>query len=143
MSDKSREELEKNINNCYIASSEYSSTLSSICRQIAFAEGALFWLLYTGFSFSSRYIIVGYLFLLFYFFTDLFQYLFGFIAFKKKAKQNEKYLENKIIIEKFHTISDDDLYWVYKALHLKLIFIALSSSTIILIFSFLLICNIK
>ncbi len=116
MNEQSRIDLEKNINDCYKASSDYSSTLSSICRQIAFAEGALYWLLFTGFNISSKYIIVGYFFLLFYFFSDLFQYLFGYIAYKKKAEQNQEYLDNKITTEKFHTISHADLYWVYKAI---------------------------
>lgn len=145
MNDKSKDEcdFEKNINNCLQASSEYSSTLSSICRQIAFAEGALYWLLYTKFNLHTNYIIIGYLFLLFYFFSDLFQYLLGYIVFKQKARQNKEHLGNKITNEGLHDVSDEDLYWVYKAMHLKLILIALSSCTIILLFSSMLICGIK
>lgn len=137
-----KNDLEENINSCYQASSEYSSALSSICRQIAFAEGALYWFAFTGFHFPAKYIIVGYLFLLFYFFIDSFQYVLGYVAYKRKAKQNVNLLKNKITKMDLHTITEDDLFWVYKAMHYKLFFIVLSSITIICIFTLLLICQI-
>lgn len=141
MNKQLKDELEININNCYKASSDYSTILSSICRQIAFAEGALFWFVFAGFQFPPKYIIVGYLFLILYLLTDLSQYLFGYMVYKRKAIQNCEYLEKKITNEELYLIKEEDLYWVYKAMHLKLFFIALSSITIILIFAYMLICN--
>lgn len=143
MSELEDKEIEKNINNCLKASSEYSSILSSICRKIAFAEGALYWLLYKGFNFPSMYILIGYILLLLYFLTDLSQYLLGYKVYKKKAKDNQKYLKKGIKDEELHSVSDDDLHWVYQTMHIKIIFILISSVIIVSIFATLLLSGSK
>ena len=143
MNKEEKKTLEDYVNKCFQNSSDYSSILSSICRQIAFAEGALYWFLYSEFNLSTNYIMAGYLFLLFYFFSDMAQYFLGYLVYKIKAKQNQIYLKNELKTEYLYEISEDDLYWVYKAMNLKLLFIVVSSLTLIIIFSVILICNLK
>lgn len=126
------EMIEELITNCYSESSSYTATLSSICRQIAFAEGALFWFLYSELKVSIYYIVVGFLFLLIYFILDLIQYLIGYNIYQKRAKIWEDSLKKGILLKNNYEFPNDFFYWINKFLVYKLLFLFISSSVLII-----------
>lgn len=95
----SKKEIEQFINRGYEEIDFYSSQLSKILRQLAFAEGALFWFCKEKFNSSTFLIGVGFAFLLFYFLFDAKQYLSGLLHFKKQtAKFYDDFVIKKFII---------------------------------------------
>lgn len=64
----------------------FSSQASKIGRQLAFAEGVVFWSLYTLMDCKPKILIVSfYLVLILYFLVDLLQYMYGAYKFEQKA----------------------------------------------------------
>lgn len=115
------EDVESHISQCYAESSNYTAILSSICRQIAFAEGALFWFLYSELKVSLNYLAIGFLILLLYFFLDLIQYLIGHYMYQNKAKNWENDLKNGVLLKKNYEFETDFFYWIDRVLILKLV----------------------
>lgn len=79
MSDQNENEISSSINrynNNYV---ELSGTASGIARQLAFAEGAVFWILYSGTSsLSAKLLLCAFLLaLLIYFVLDTVQYIYS------------------------------------------------------------------
>jgi Ca2+/Na+ antiporter len=124
-------EIEGQISQCYGESSNYTAILSSICRQIAFAEGALFWFLYSEIKVSLKFVAVGFLVLLIYFLLDLVQYIIGQYIYRKKAKSWETDLKNQILSKNNYEFETDFFYWIDRVLFFKLSFLFLASLILI------------
>lgn len=64
----------------------FSGQASKIGRQLAFAEGVVFWSLYTQMDCKPKMLVVAfYLVLILYFIIDLLQYMYGAYKFEQKA----------------------------------------------------------
>lgn len=132
--EKSKEKIEASISHSYAETVGYSNELSKICRQLAFAEGALFWFSKQNLGSSITFLIIGFSILLMYFLFDALQYLAGLLKFQSQADQ--KYRDYKV-----NKIYDEDNYEIPYKFHLtdlffyiKLIMIFLSSITLIYAF---------
>ena len=113
--------IEDHIERCYSESVQYTGILSSICRQLAFAEGGLFWFLKDKMHVCDRLIVIGFLVLVLYFIFDAIQYLVGHIIFLRKSKEWEADLkEKKIVDEKHYDIPSELLSPIEKLLYVKL-----------------------
>lgn len=120
---------------------EYSNKASNIGRQLAFSEGAVFWLMYLNMDTNPPKLILSifYSVLIIYFISDLVQYLYCAFKFKEKAvtlrnviKQNKgKKLEYQYPDE---FIKPLNTFYIVK-------FLILSLSTILLIVMFVLFVN--
>lgn len=126
--------IEGSICHSYSEAATYSNELSKICRQLAFAEGALFWFSKQNLGSSTTFLIIGFSILLMYFLFDALQYLSGLLKFQSQADQ--KYRDYKV-----NKIYDEDNYEIPYEFHLtdlffyiKLIMILLSSITLIYAF---------
>jgi hypothetical protein len=76
-----------------------TKTLSSICRQLAFAEGGICWFYLHGCNFPIEIKLIL-TFLLFFFIADASQYYYLAINNKKQAEFYEDLLNRKIITAK-------------------------------------------
>lgn len=127
-------EIEQFISSCYSEVADYTKEISVICRQLAFAEGGLFWFARTEFHISNRVLFYAFAFLLSYFILDAFQYLAGMWKYKKIAhKSYDDYKVNKIyFLEKYKIPNKFGLleFFFYTKL------LALGVSSAILIYNF-------
>lgn len=129
-----KKEIENQISACYKETSEYSGHLSSILRQLAFAEGALFWFSKTNFSTPNILLILGFSILIAFFIFDAIQYLVGLIQYENLAKTfHRDYKKNKIY--------DPNKYEMDPPKYIDLFFyikiIAILFASVILIYSFI------
>lgn len=134
MKNLKKKSIEEQVTHAHNESVKYTEILSTICRQISFADGALFWFVKTELKISIFLILVGYIFLILYFLLDLFQYLIGYITYKNKALDWEKDLINGIGNEKNYEYSEHFTYWIEKFLYWKLGFLFLASLILIICF---------
>lgn len=112
----------------------YSDKLSTACRQLAFSEGAVFWI-FSEASYLSIWIALGLLMLVLYFCVDLFQYYYGMrdygnIADKIRAEMHKHEVENshnEINVANANVRLEKCFKW-------KLKFIFLSSVLLIFVF---------
>lgn len=132
--ENSKREIEAQISNCYAQVSKYSGHLSNIFRQLAFAEGALFWFSKINFNASNLLLIIGFSILIFYFILDALQYFSGLLEYEKIAKKfHHDYKDNKIYdLEKYDM---EPPKYIDVFFYLKLITLVLAS--VILIYSFI------
>ncbi|WP_447531153.1 hypothetical protein [Legionella pneumophila] len=132
---KVEREIEEFIRRNYEEVDVYSGNLSSILRQLAFAEGVLFWFCYEQFNISIIIISFGWAFLLLYFVCDSIQYLLGYMHFKRQGdKYFKDYYEKKILnLDNYiHQDMPQSLNWMFRLKILTIVF-----SSVILLFGFL------
>ncbi|HAW6248198.1 hypothetical protein SC699_15410 [Legionella pneumophila serogroup 1] len=114
----------------------YSGEASKIARQLAFAIGAIVWLLYseTGYQYKPL-VTISYIGLILFFIFDIIQYLFG--AFK--FSQLVYFLNNTRKQNPVGNLQYKYSYGFIRSLHtlyiIKFIFIGISSITLIIFFS--------
>lgn len=114
----------------------YSGEASKIARQLAFAIGAIVWLLYSETHYQYKPLItISYIGLILFFIFDIIQYLFGTFKFSQLVY----FLEN---IRKQNSVGSLQYKYSYgfiRSLHtlyiIKFIFIGISSITLIIFFS--------
>jgi hypothetical protein len=118
----------------------YTSKLSIVCRRLAFAEGAAFWILKPNNEKLPIIIVLGLLILVLYFISDTLQYLIGMLGYEELADEAREKLASNPSIK----LSDINNSKVNKRieffLYLKLIFIFISSIVLIVAFSIPFIC---
>ena len=96
-------EIEQFIASCYSEVADYSKEISTICRQLAFAEGALFWYAKTvHFNISNAFIFWSLVCLLCYFFFDAAQYVAGMCKYKKLSNKYHDDFERHHIYDTEH-----------------------------------------
>lgn len=118
----------------------YTDKLSTVCRQLAFAEGGIFWIFFQ--KNAPGFIVLGFFFLILYFVFDVLQYYFGrneCLEFAEKAQ--EKYETNKNISFRDIKKPKNPHKKIRKLLEIKLIFIAIASGILFLIFIKEFLCN--
>ena len=93
---ESEKDLEDLISYYNKESSTYSSIVSIICRQLAFAQGAILWIFYSHLNISNFTLLWGFLFIVVFFLLDLTQYIVGKVKYEKIAKQFESNYDKKI-----------------------------------------------
>lgn len=69
----------------------YTDKLSTSCRQLAFSEGAIFWMFQQKYGLSNL-IITGLFFLALFFIADTFQYRYGMLDYEKSGDELRKIL---------------------------------------------------
>lgn len=112
----------------------YSSESSKIARQLAFAEGAIFWALYFLMQSGPKALIVTfYSTLLLFFIFDLVQYVFGGYLFSNQAKVIKKLIKANTTTPKYE-IGDEVGKSINKFYISKLIFLCISSLLLIIMF---------
>ncbi len=127
-----KEEIELFLNRYFQEYECYSRELSVICRQLAFAEGALFWFSKQNLNASDILVSFGFGALIIYFIFDALQYFVGMRKneqlsnqFYRDYKVNKNYdINNYEIPENHHLILNVFFYF-------KLIMISLSSALLI------------
>lgn len=125
---KNKEEIEKKIDEKYHESVEYTKIISTICRQLAFAEGAVLWFLEDKFHISISVMIGCFCALILYFTFDIIQYLIGHIKYSNKGKElEEKYHGQEDYNINNYKNTNDFNKPIEILLYIKLIFIALAS----------------
>jgi hypothetical protein len=94
---KNKQEIESQISSCYSQVAKYSAHLSNIFRQLAFAEGALFWFSKLHLNASDLSLMIGFSVLIVYFILDAIQYFVGLVEYERLAKKfHDDYKKNKI-----------------------------------------------
>lgn len=129
-----KKEIEELITSCYLQSSEYSGNLSSILRQLAFAEGALFWFSKINFKSPDVLLILGFSILIVFFILDAVQYFVGLIQYENLAKTfHHDYKINKIYDPNKYEMNPPEYIDLF--FYLKIIAILIAS--VILIYGFI------
>lgn len=128
-------EIEDFIQRNYSVAVVYSSQLSTVLRQLAFAEGALFWFCKIQFSLSIIPIAIGWAFLLFFFACDAIQYFLGYQYFRIQADKFLADFKNEIYDVNHYYMNQSSPQKLHYFFYLKIGMITCSS--LILIFSFL------
>lgn len=117
----------------------YSSEASKIARQIAFAEGAIFWALYFLMQNGTKALIIAfYSVLLLFFIFDLIQYVVGAFFFSYEAKVIKKLMKSNKQ-DPSYEIGDFVGQSIKKYYVLKLIFLGVA--TLLLINMFIVFIN--
>lgn len=130
--DSKKEEIESFLNRYFQEYECYSKELSLICRQLAFAEGALFWFSKQNLGASEFLVSFGFGVLIIYFIFDALQYFVGMRKneqlsnqFYRDYKVNKNYdIDNYAIPENHHLILNVFFY-------MKLIMLSVSSVLLI------------
>lgn len=125
-------EIEQFIGNCYSEVADYSKEISTICRQLAFAEGGLFWYAKTEhFNVSNGFIFWCLVCLLCYFFFDAAQYIAGMCEYKKLSdKYHDDFEKHKNYDTEHYKIPSKNCILMLFFI-LKLLSISLSSGLLI------------
>lgn len=132
--DEAKKEIESQIVSCYNQSAEYSGHLSVILRQLAFAEGALFWFSKLNFKASDILLILGLSALIVFFILDAAQYLVGLTQYENLAKKfHHDYKINKLYDPNKYDMNPPE--YIDSFFYLKIFVILIAS--IILIYSFI------
>jgi len=137
MTDNEENDISSSINRYQKTYIELSRSASGIARKLAFAEGAIFWILYSGISTSPAKLLLSAFFfsLLLYFVLDTAQYLYSALkhdqlseTLSEVRKQNPKV---KLIYEypDYFAKSSTTMY------ALKFVFLAISSILLIVMFA--------
>lgn len=108
---------------------KYTAEASKISRQLAFAEGAIFWMIYNLMHNSSKWILVVFYFsLLLFFVFDLLQYLYGANKFESEEEIIKKIqVSNKCIKNINYEIGDEIGNNIKKFFNIKLIILCIST----------------
>lgn len=118
--------------------SSYTAEASKIGRQLAFSEGAIFWVLYISIHCINNrpkiLLIVFYLILIAFFIFDLLQYLIGALKFEKKAEILKNVKKQNSDKELNYSIGDEtgrslNIFYITK-------FVFLAIATVLLIVMF-------
>lgn len=126
-------DIEKHIEFYYQESVNYTARLSSICRQLAFAEGVLLWFLKCNFHISTLIMILGFLFLTFYFIFDVIHYLVGYVKYDNLAiKITNKLNEKNNMEKKEYETPINFNYSLHILLYVKLVLIGIASLLLII-----------
>lgn len=138
--DEEKRNVEETLNEYWRDFQVYTDKLSTVCRQLAFAEGGIFWIFFQ--KNVPEFVLPGFFFLILYFGFDVLQYYFGRKNYLELAeKSQEKYEANNKI--KFEDIKKSKFFdqTTRKLVEIKLTFITLASGVlfIVLIKNFL--CN--
>src|SRR5579864_4119953 len=84
----------------------YSDRLSSACRQLAFSEGAVFWI-FNEAGYLSIWIAIGLLALVLFFCVDTFQYYFGMRDYENSAAKTREEMERQKRENDYKEISEE------------------------------------
>jgi hypothetical protein len=114
----------------------YSGEASKIARQLAFAIGAIVWLLYseTGYQYKPL-VSINYISLLLFFIFDIIQYLFGAFKFSQLVYFLENIRKQNSVCSLQYKYSYDFIRSLHTFYIIKFIFIGISSITLIIFFS--------
>ena len=133
----------KKIDLAYERYSFYTIEVSKIARQVAFAEGAIFWALYFLMQSGPKPLIISfYSVLLLFFIFDLIQYVIGANSFEKEAEFMKKIIKSNNDKSLNYEIGDDVGKGIKKFYILKLVFIGISTLLLIFMFIYFIINNI-
>jgi hypothetical protein len=110
----------------------YSDRLSSACRQLAFAEGAVFWAFKEPNS-LSLWVAIGFFILVCYFVTDTLQYYFGMRDYERLGENARNMLHRNGA--NYSEINNKDANQRLECfLKYKLIFISIASLWMVIVF---------
>lgn len=136
-----KQTLSKKITNYWKSYDYFTEQASKIGRQLAFSEGAVFWLMYLNMSSNPPKLILSifYSLLILYFVSDLLQYLYGAFKFKELAVTLRNVKNQNDSDQPDYSYPDDfvkplNTFYVIK-------FLILTFSTILLIIMFSLFVN--
>ncbi|HVE44490.1 MAG TPA: hypothetical protein VNC84_05080 [Gammaproteobacteria bacterium] len=120
----------------------YSDKLSSACRQLAFSEGAVFWI-FSQTSYLSTPIAIGLLVLVLFFCVDMLQYYFGMFDYEYSASRIRKEMKRQEDEDDYKEIKeeDDPNKKLEKCFNWKLVFIGISSVLLIFVFFQIFFCH--
>lgn len=113
----------------------YSDRLSSACRQLAFSEGAVFWILKT--SALSLWIMTGLLALVLFFCVDIFQYYFGMKDYENSAAETRAEMNRQEFEDDYQEIKNEGRNpnkRLERCFKYKLSFLGISSAFLIIVF---------
>ena len=71
----------------------YMDKVSSVCRQLAYAEGVVLWFIFS--ANPNKFVFLGFLFLILYFMGDVIQYGIGMRSYYNLAKEHAKKYERE------------------------------------------------
>jgi len=128
----SKETTEDKIDKIWKISRTYSAEASKISRQLAFGEGAIFWMFFREPDKLSNLILIGLVFLVLYFVFDILQYFIGSFINKNLAVTYEENKENlnPSDIERPKSLNDP----VYLFYYLKFVMLLVASLLLISMF---------
>ncbi|HAT1771127.1 TPA: hypothetical protein I8034_000464 [Legionella pneumophila] len=114
----------------------YTAEASKISRQLAFAEGAIFWIIYLLMQNGSKWILVSFYFsLVLFFILDLLQYLYGANKFESEEEAIKKIqVLNKGKKDINYEIGDEIGNNIKKFFNIKLIMLGISTLFLIILF---------
>jgi hypothetical protein len=114
----------------------YSDKLSSACRQLAFSEGAVFWI-FNEASYLSIWIAIRLLFLVLFFCVDIFQYYFGMHDYEESATKMRTKMAHQKYENDYQEISseeNDPNKRLEQCFKWKIVFIGVSSVLLAIVF---------
>lgn len=116
---------------------KYTSAASKISRQLAFAEGAIFWIIYLQMQNGSKWILVSFYFsLVLFFIFDILQYLYGANKFESEEDAIKKIqVLNKGNKDINYEIGDEIGNSIKKFFNTKLFMLGISTLFLIIIFA--------
>jgi hypothetical protein len=85
------EKVRSQINREWKEYETYTDKVSTVCRQLAYAEGGILWIVFN--INSNRCIFLVFLFLILYFIFDVIQYYIGMRNYYKLAQEHQKKYE--------------------------------------------------
>jgi|SRR5579862_8524733 len=114
----------------------YSDKLSTACRQLAFSEGAVFWIFKES-DYLSVWIAFGLIALVLFFCVDIFQYYFGMIDYEKlanNARTEMKRQEDEDDHKEIKLNDCDPNKRLEQCFKWKIVFIGISSVLLMIVF---------
>lgn len=134
------EKIKSQINDEWKEYEIYTDKVSSVCRQLAYAEGGVLWIIFN--ANPNKAIFFGFLFLILYFICDAIQYYSGMRSHYKLAKEHQKKYERDREKLKLADVkkSSSTNRTVKQFFYAKLVFIGIASFMFIGLFTNVFLC---